>query len=1518
MPLLAGQKNVGHNIEVEQRAGKPHRQAVAIALSVERRGKKRKRPAQYARIPAGVHGTPSFNPGNPDPETVERRKTDPLWMYHRGLVRNPNLSMMSYGLQPYHQFLQPDPSHIIHSAVKAPEGIHPLFADAYTPYHENIDPFQYGGASQVRSRINHDTPTADLKLGAYYGNSEDTQHSIAHPIARFGTRQNPFTPSLINLVRHAKAGDPYRVYAASILGGNRHAIPLLVQKLRERDNPAGFWKGWTDLHRRMEREQGNLAPHQVAERIGKIVEAIKSDPEHARHLTGDFLDMAELGRHAVSPNPKIQPGQVWRDTRYGVNNRVKIVSYPHNGNSNVVRLESPDSGIQYDWPIHYFTESPQSLVREPSPEDFSPYYHMTDAMDEAGMEPHWANLVRSELSNVMPDIQRKGKGNRRFARKSQQSLDTLQRRYAMGDPKPSLWFFHDDPSGEKLRGLVEQNKHVIGGHDVGRVTTHTGKIVPAVRLHTPTWLKGGGASYSYGTNLGFDPFRVSGEIPQTPQGASSQEPSDSAGSSSHIKPRRTTASRPISAPIPEKPFSAPISSPGAPAPRVDVRSIENRLTPTIHDDLQPEHLPLWDTLARGYAENGNRAESDIARDHADFYGGRPVAETPGDERHMGVKRSWLNAEARFRDSGDVLQLAKDHDRILTRLKGGLQGAQDVPALVRTAGSESGTNTLQRLENLGGLVHGWLGQQDKSQGGISLHRPLTTTHHLADLAMAYAKAKLGRHGEAEQQSADVAAKAGALNDPVLASAVQAFQKRVAEAKLGRPHTESPPLLGSDISQYAFNRLGQASDILDPSNRDQDIYKGWKTTANQPSKTASAPDTTVADALSRGATPVSLLSTAKSSGDRLQTATALADAARGMIIGSDKTPRDPQRGIDALTAIEPLLLTNDRMVSPVAFAKMAQSYIRGVAATRDEQFIDQKLTHLFRNMQPFPNSSSESRHFSAQHYRILEEAIRAVVGEGYDMGEVGRDWSSREEQNIRRRIRGFTNNAVKESGVSPAQYARARKRKKRGRLRMKNTVLQPWQTSGGSCSYARDDADSELRMIDSQILSYVRSGRAIPRNLLQLAVSLRQTLQEEGMDTVLLPIPYKRRYALHDDPTGMMVTRRAGKGEMDAPVYAPQRTPVVTSYLKDYLDQARIGTRGAPGKRMSVFVVHRNHKPVAFSVDPNHHEPYSVNGLDHVLHSTWENGRPIAGNPFSGHPRAETGERFSRKYAADADIPFAEVVGPHEGAGFEPGLGRALPVFPNPYKGTPDQREHRDAPWNRWSLDAGAATREAHAARIAMRQLGGVPLDHPTFGGESYHRHMEAMANAIRTNPNSLPVHDYLREAMHAGEKRYDQGRMVNAAKRLLLVVKSDPKNRHLNLYQRVADAEAKEREPQAGLGTVAESGTPTYHDIDLPPEPAVAAPPIDEWGGGRRRGPREAPVVAPKVGRGKKDLAVRTGFMEFMHQKGVPDAEAIDELGLQHMISPQQAKRMWTTFKKSKQQQKMSRVLQIVRRMRGAA
>ena len=41
MPLYSGKKNIGRNIKTEIAAGRPRKQAIAIAESVARRGKKK-------------------------------------------------------------------------------------------------------------------------------------------------------------------------------------------------------------------------------------------------------------------------------------------------------------------------------------------------------------------------------------------------------------------------------------------------------------------------------------------------------------------------------------------------------------------------------------------------------------------------------------------------------------------------------------------------------------------------------------------------------------------------------------------------------------------------------------------------------------------------------------------------------------------------------------------------------------------------------------------------------------------------------------------------------------------------------------------------------------------------------------------------------------------------------------------------------------------------------------------------------------------------------------------------------------------------------------------------------------------------------------------------------------------------------------------------------------------------------------------------------------------------------------
>ena len=43
MPLLKGKANIGHNIKAEEAAGKPKKQAIAIALNVAGKSKKKRK-----------------------------------------------------------------------------------------------------------------------------------------------------------------------------------------------------------------------------------------------------------------------------------------------------------------------------------------------------------------------------------------------------------------------------------------------------------------------------------------------------------------------------------------------------------------------------------------------------------------------------------------------------------------------------------------------------------------------------------------------------------------------------------------------------------------------------------------------------------------------------------------------------------------------------------------------------------------------------------------------------------------------------------------------------------------------------------------------------------------------------------------------------------------------------------------------------------------------------------------------------------------------------------------------------------------------------------------------------------------------------------------------------------------------------------------------------------------------------------------------------------------------------------
>lgn len=1101
------------------------------------------RPLQYAaRVPTGTHGTPSYNPGNPTPEQVEKRKTDPLWMYHRGL--------MTYAGQPISDFVSPNEKpngyHVIHRTQISgswhgfPTTVEPEGMTGDSPWADVGEDYQRG--RRQRSDI-HDLPP-DMLL-----NSNplliDAPHTISVPRApmlsgfnnQVGRPLHNAVFALQDLDNYAQKGDPYRVWAASIIGGNRHAIPHIVALLRQRDNPAGWWKGWSDLHRRMEREQGDLPPHQVADRIHKIMSALASDPDHQRYITHDVRGLWDVGYAHSHGN--------------------------HEGNN-------------------------QSVDPTKWGPDFHPYHIMTDAMNDAGTPEHWPALIKSELANVMSEIRSKPKGNRRFARV--EVPVRLTPKESMGSP--SMWVIHGQDHKEKFDDFARSAhenilKHLSVAHssDLGGGNTvvrsnrpmelsipgavpfsphgvvrnlfvpHGTEVAPKMRGSDLATVAGTGPDdvsfmrpsepgtgkrtykfdtfhipansfkpalefvhheapepikhgpWTYSDPLAFPEFTVRPKEPgdpgyEEPSASPTTIPTERAPRPRSTAPNRTSVDPPVAAP---KVVKVPKRLP------TDTKKLEQRLL-DIHNadpngEFRPEHAPLWYALANAYEKNGNHHEADVARDHADFHTGKlPNSLDDGSS----IKREWSTAEQKYKETGDLLGLARDHDRLLARLgEKGIPGTE-VPSFIRTGGSESGKNTLQRLENLKASLHDWLNRQDAGNRGSSLHQPLTTTHHLTDLAAAYAKSRLGHVGLGEQEAAGAIGRMP-KGDPVLDAVSSSFKKRMGEAASGRPHSEAAQLVGNREGDYAFNRLGQVSDILNPSKKADDIYSGYKTGGKGGlSAPALGTHELVANAaktsLLQGQTAEQVLQSAKTAPDKLAAADGATDAAREML---SKAHPDIGRAMGILAPVEQLLTEQNNFTPSQPYSKLAASYIKAIAATHDERLIDSKLGELLQAMRPIANTSSEARHFSANHYRIIEEAIRAIVGSGYDMGETGRQWANNEEFNLRHRIRGKLNSEVAKIEL-PERHQFARKKRKK--LKMKDTVLQPWQTGGGSSCYSANGQESallsELRIVDQQILQMVRARRVIPRAIYELAVGLREQLGEMGMDTALLPLRMSR--------------------------------------------------------------------------------------------------------------------------------------------------------------------------------------------------------------------------------------------------------------------------------------------------------------------------------------------------------------------------------------------------------------------------
>lgn len=322
----------------------------------------------------GKHGTPDWNP-TPHPEAdleqVAKRDTDPLWGYHRGLIGYsgyPLETANDKGMEGSHKGYNV----LLHSqsAPSTPTEYsfnHTRYGPDSVDHTETIPP---GLATLEELRYRQGQGDADLQLtrnahiDPEHGGELDAFHPANNPrhanLWGGNAGRRPWYDTLFplqDLIHHSEPHDPYRLLAASVRSGNRHALPHLVNLLQKRDNPGGWYSGWGALARAMEERTGDLSAHEVFRRAHAIATASakhSQDPEGHGHITNG-----------------IEEGNADRGVLPG-----------HSGDG----------------------------VPEP---ELTGYGALADHMEENGL-PQYAQLLRTELANVLPQFRKapRRKGSR--------------------------------------------------------------------------------------------------------------------------------------------------------------------------------------------------------------------------------------------------------------------------------------------------------------------------------------------------------------------------------------------------------------------------------------------------------------------------------------------------------------------------------------------------------------------------------------------------------------------------------------------------------------------------------------------------------------------------------------------------------------------------------------------------------------------------------------------------------------------------------------------------------------------------------------------------------------------------------------------------------------------------------------------------------------------------------------------------------------------------------------------------
>lgn len=240
----------------------------------------------------GKHGTPQWNPTphpEADPAVVANRDSDPLWQYHRNLRdysgNMPKSPMWPEGPNGYSAVHKSSTGgHSEAPTLPLPIGMitHAEARQRFVDHQAGVnndadmalstDPDGFGLTNLVESeQSNHSNVKAQRELWNFHG-----------------TGRRPWYKTLFalqDLGNFAAAHDPYRLLAHSVKSGNRHALPELVDLLQKRDNPAGWYSGWSALAKAMEERVGDLPLTDVLRRADAISQATAqhSDNPHEHH-----------------------------------------------------------------------------------------------------------------------------------------------------------------------------------------------------------------------------------------------------------------------------------------------------------------------------------------------------------------------------------------------------------------------------------------------------------------------------------------------------------------------------------------------------------------------------------------------------------------------------------------------------------------------------------------------------------------------------------------------------------------------------------------------------------------------------------------------------------------------------------------------------------------------------------------------------------------------------------------------------------------------------------------------------------------------------------------------------------------------------------------------------------------------------------------------------------------------------------------------------------------------------------